>query len=163
MLNEKMLNALNNQIKEELASAYIYLAVAADLEAKNLNGSAQWMKAQYGEEIGHAMKIYGYINRRGGKVVLQTLEAPKKSWDSLLDVFQTAYKHEQYITGCIDKLVKLARELQDNATEAFLQWFVSEQVEEEENTDAVVQKLKMIGDAPHVLYLIDRELGMRKE
>lgn len=121
------------------------------------------MKEQSKEEMNHAMKLYGYINERGGKVELQALGKPQSSWDSPLAAFEAAYQHEQHITGCIDKLIKEARDLGDNATEIFLQWYVSEQVEEEDQTDTIVQKLNMIKGSHNGLYMLDRELSHRGE
>ena len=162
MLEKKMLDALNAQIAEELNSAHLYAAIAADCEAKNLNGAAGWFKAQFKEEQVHAWKIYGYINERGERAVFKGIPEPQAEWKSLLAAYEDALKHEKYISGKIFSLVKLARELSDYSTEVFLQWFVSEQVEEEANADAVVQKLKMIGDSPNGLYMLDRELGARQ-
>jgi ferritin len=161
MIDKKIVDALNVQINEEMASAYIYLAMSADFKSKNLEGFASWMKVQTQEEIVHAMRIYDFLNSRDGKVKLQTINAPQDTWRSPLDAFNTAYKHEQYITGCINKLVKLARDQNDNATELFLGWFVTEQVEEEESTSAVVQKLEMIKDSSTGLFMLDAELGTR--
>jgi ferritin len=162
MIDKKMEDALNVQINEELGSAYIYQAMSADFAEKNRNGMAAWMQSQAGEEMGHARKIYSYILERGGKVELKAIAAPQHSWDSPMAVFEAAYKHEQHITGCIHKLVKLARELDDTATEIFLSWFVTEQVEEEASVDEVVQKLKQVKDAPQALYMLDKELGARQ-
>ena len=163
MLEKKMLDALNEQLYEELNSAYLYAAMAADCEAKNLNGAAAWFKAQFGEEQGHAWKIYGYINEQGHRAVFKGLPEPQTEWKSLLAAFEAALAHEKFISGKIWDLVKLARDLGDYATEQFLQWYVAEQVEEEASADAVVTKLKMVGDAPHVLYMLDKELGARGE
>jgi ferritin len=162
MINAKMEAALNDQIAEELSSAYIYQAMSADFKAANRNGMAAWMQAQAGEEMHHAMKIYGYILERGGKVELKAIPAPQQSWSTPLAAFETAYKHEQHITACIHKLVKLARELDDTASELFLGWYVSEQVEEEASTDEVVQKMKLIGESSQALYMLDKELGARQ-
>lgn len=161
MIDAKMLNALNVQVKEELQSAYIYLAMASDFESKNLKGFTNWMKVQAREEMVHVMKIYDFINSRGGKVVFQGLDAPKEAWDSPLDAFKAAYEHEQFITGCINKLVKLAKDLNDSATEIFLQWFVTEQVEEEESASNVVHQLEFVGDSGTGLFMLDAELGKR--
>ena len=161
-MKDKMIKALNEQIREELASAYLYLAIAADMDAQNLTGAATWMKVQYSEEVGHAMKIYGYINQRDGKVTLETLEAPKGSWKSIAEAFEAALKHEKHITGRIEGLVALARELKDTATEVFLQWFVTEQVEEEENTRTVAEQAKMIGDSVNGTFMLDHHLGERQ-
>jgi len=161
MLSDKMLEALNKQVKEELFSAYLYLSMSGHFESVNLHGFANWMRCQTQEEIVHAMKIFDFINERSGQVALQPLKGPDTSWDSPLAAFEAAYKHECYITGCIGKLVDLAREVGDHATESFLQWFVNEQVEEEASTDEVVQQLKLAGDSGHALLMLDRELGQR--
>ncbi len=160
-LQDKLVDALNVQIKEELASAYLYFAMAADFEFKNRSGISAWLKAQAREEVNHAMRIYEYINDRGGKAVLQALDAPKASWESPAAAFEAALKHEQYISGCIDKLVKLSREVGDNPTDVFLQWFVTEQVEEEKTTGDIVDLLHQVGDSKEALFMVDRELGAR--
>jgi len=162
VISEKMLKALNDQIKEELGSAYLYFAMAADFEAKNLKGFSLWMKSQAGEEMVHAMKFYNFINDRGGKAVLKSLDEPQSEWASPLEAFKAAYKHEQFITDCINNLVALAKEEKDTATEVMLQWFVTEQVEEEASADEVVQKLELMGDSKHGLYMLDKELGARQ-
>ncbi|MHC4520104.1 MAG: ferritin [Planctomycetota bacterium] len=161
MIGKKMEKALNDQINAELYSAYIYLAMAAYFESENLTGSASWMRVQTQEETAHAMKIYDFVNERGGRVTLKAIEQPPKGWKSALEAFEAAYKHEQYITGRINKLVDLAIQEKDHAANAFLQWFVNEQVEEETSVDAVVQNLKMAAEAPGALFMIDRELGQR--
>ncbi len=161
MIDKKIQDALNIQIKEEMQSAYLYLAMAADFESKNLNGFANWMKVQAQEEMVHATKIYDFINSRGGKVLLKSLDAPQDTWSTPLKAFEAAYKHEQYITGCIDKLIALARGQNDNAAEILLHWFVTEQVEEEESASDIVEKLKIIGDAGAGLFMLDAELGKR--
>jgi ferritin len=161
MLSDTMAKALNEQINAELHSAYLYLAMAAHFDAENLAGFAHWMKAQAQEEVGHAMKFYGYVNERGKKVALTAIDGPATEWASPLAAFEAAYKHECMISGRINKLVDLAAGENDHATAGFLQWFVAEQVEEEASTDEVVQKLKMIGDRPHALYMLDRELARR--
>ncbi|WP_456367616.1 ferritin [Thermococcus sp.] len=162
MLSEKMLKALNEQLNKELFSAYFYLAVASYFKAQNLDGFASWMEAQAEEELGHAMKFYDYIFDRGGKVELERLEKPKGEFESPLKAFEAVYLHEVGVTQSIFKLVKLAREENDYATEQFLQWFVEEQVEEEATTKAIVDKLKLIGDHPQGIFMLDRELGARK-
>jgi ferritin len=161
MIGKKMEKALNDQINEELYSAYIYLAMAAYFESENLTGCASWMRVQTQEETAHAMKIYDFVNERGGRVTLKAIEQPPKGWKSALEAFEAAYAHEQHITGRINKLVDLAIQEKDHATNAFLQWFVNEQVEEETSVDAVVQNLKMAAKAPGALFMIDRELGRR--
>jgi len=161
MIGKKMEKALNDQINAELYSAYIYLAMAAYFESENLAGMAAWMRAQTQEETVHAMKMFDFVNERGGRVTLKAIEQPAKGWKSALEAFEAAYKHEQYVTGRINKLVDLAIQEKDHATNAFLQWFVNEQVEEETSVDAVVQTLKMAANAPGALFMIDRELGRR--
>ena len=161
MLSDTMLKALNKQITEEVASAYIYQAMSADCKSKNFEGAAAWFAMQTQEELAHAQKIYDFIYERGGKVTLEAIPAPPATWDSLTACFEHAYKHETYITSCIHKLAKQARDEDDFASENMLQWFVNEQVEEEATADEIVQKLKMIGDSKPHLYMFDKELGSR--
>lgn len=161
MLKEKIQDALNAQINAELASAYIYMAMAAYFESKDLPGYAHWMGIQVQEELFHVQKFYQYVNERDGRVTLGAIEAPPKEWASPLAAFEAAYKHEQYISGRIHDLVHLARAEKDAATENFLQWFVSEQVEEEANTKAAVGRLKIVGDNGYGLLMIDGELATR--
>jgi ferritin len=161
MINNKIEKALNGQLKEELYSAYLYLSMSAWFETKNLKGFANWMKVQNQEEQMHAMKIFDYLNERGGKVILQKIDEPPYEWKNPLDAFGAAYKHEQHITGCINDLVHIAMEEKDRATQVFLDWFVNEQVEEEATADDIVQQLKLIGDSGQGLFMVDRELGTR--
>ncbi len=161
MLSEKMLKALNQQINAELYSSYLYLSMSAYFQSTNLGGFANWMRAQTQEELTHAMKIYDYVKERGNRVVLKQVEEPPSEWSSPLAAFQQAYQHEQKVTGMINKLVNLAVEESDHASNIFLQWFVSEQVEEEASADEVVQRLKLMGDAGGGMFMIDRELGQR--
>jgi ferritin len=162
MLSEKMQEALNAQLNAELYSSYLYLAMAAYFEASNLPGFGRWMKVQGREEMAHGMKFYEHINDRRGRVALRAVEAPPLEWKSPLAAFEDAYKHEQKVTGLIANLVKVAASENDVAAGIFLQWFVTEQVEEEKSADEVVQKLKRIGDSPQGLLLLDRELGQRQ-
>jgi ferritin len=161
MIGKKMEKALNDQINAELYSAYLYLAMAAYFESGNLPGFAAWMRAQTQEETMHAMKIYDFINERGGRVTLKAIDEPQKQWKGALAAFEAAYKHEQLVTGRINKLVDLAIQEKDHATNAFLQWFVNEQVEEETSVDSIVQNLKMAEKAPGAMFMMDRELGQR--
>jgi len=163
MTDGKMIDALNKQIGEELFSAYLYLAMSADFEAKSLPGFAGWMRAQAEEEIEHAMRIFAYINDRGGRAVMEAIGKPQTEWKSPLDAFQAAYDHERHISKCIDDLVTQARAAGDFATESFLKWFVDEQVEEEKSADEIVQKLKMFSDSSESIYLLDKELGKREK
>lgn len=161
MINEKMEKALNDQINEELYSSYLYLAMSAWFDSVNLTGFAHWMRIQSKEETGHAMKIFAYIHERGGKVNLKAIAEPAKEWNSPLAVFEDAYKHERHITDRINNLVDKAAKEKDYAANAFLQWFITEQVEEEASADDIVQKLKMIGDSKNGLFMLDRALASR--
>jgi ferritin len=161
MLKEKVQSALTEQLNWELYSSYLYLSMSAYFLSINLAGFANWMRVQTQEELVHAMKFYDFINERGGRVMLQGVEAPPTEWSSPLDVFENAYKHEQKVTERINDLVNLALGEGDHATNIFLQWFVTEQVEEEASADEVVQKLKLVGDAGDGLFLLDREMGQR--
>ncbi|HRY30335.1 MAG TPA: ferritin [Elusimicrobiota bacterium] len=161
MLNRKIQEEFNKQINEELASAYIYLSMAAYFESQNLKGMAGWMRVQAKEEQEHAMKFYGFINERGGRVQLESIAGPKTDWKSPLSAFEDAHKHEIHITGRINGLLELARKERDSAAEIFLHWFVSEQVEEESNVTEIVAKLKMIGESSSGLLYLDKELGKR--
>ena len=161
MLSEKIQKALNEQITKEYYSAYLYLSMAAYFETLNLTGFAQWMRVQTQEELTHGMKIYDHINERGGKVVLEAIEKPETDWASPLAAFEAAYAHEQLITECINTLVTMARNENDHASDIFLQWFVTEQVEEEQSTGNIAQQLKLVGDSPDALLMTDREAGTR--
>ncbi len=161
MIAQKMEQALNKQINAELYSGYLYLAMSAHFESTNLPGFANWMRVQAQEELEHALKMYAYVNEREGRVILDAIEAPPSEWDSPLAVFQAVYEHEQKVTGLINDLVSLAVDEKDHATQIFLQWFVTEQIEEEASASAVVEKLKLVGDAPQGLFMMDRELGAR--
>jgi ferritin len=161
MLNNDMEKALNAQVNAEMYSAYLYLSMSAYFQSKSLGGFAGWMRVQAQEEMVHAMKLYDFINERGGRVILEPIEAPQTAWDSPLATFEAVYEHEQKVTGLINDLVELALEKHDHATHIFLQWFVSEQVEEEDSANDVVEKIKLIGDAKGGLFMLDRELGQR--
>lgn len=161
MINKKIEDALNGQMVAETYSGYIYLAMAADFDAQNMKGFGRWMKAQALEELFHAMKIYDYINDRGGRAVCGAVDAPPANWKSPLDAFKAAYEHEVKVTGMINDLVDLARSQNDKATENFLQWYVNEQVEEEAQTDEIVKNLEKIKDHPAALFMYDARLGER--
>lgn len=162
MIKDKMVNALNKQINEELYSAYLYASMRAYFESINLKGFAQWMKIQVQEELYHARKIENYIYERGGRVELHEIKSPPKEWKSPLDAFEAVYKHECHITECIHKLAELAEKEGDRAVRLFLDWFINEQVEEEATADEIVQKLKMIQDSPGGIYWIDKDLSQRQ-
>ena len=161
MLTEKMQTALNGQLNAELYSSYLYLSMNAYFKSVNLDGFANWMYYQAQEELEHSLKFYDFVIQRGGKVVLAQIEAPTTEWDSPMAVFEVTLAHEQKVTGLINDLVEIANEERDHATNIFLQWFVSEQVEEEESVGGVLEQLKLMGDAKGGLFMIDRELAKR--
>ncbi|MDA3840210.1 MAG: ferritin [Patescibacteria group bacterium] len=161
MLNNRIEKELNEQINAEYWSAYFYLSMAAYLENKNLSGIANWMKIQYQEEISHVMKFFNYVNERGGRVLLKPIDAVKTEWKDEIEIFEDTLKHEQKVTGLINNLVDISFEEKDHATYNMLQWFVSEQVEEEANVDRILQQLKMMEGNKHGLLMLDRELQQR--
>ena len=162
MFTEEIQQAMNDQIQHEVESAYIYLSMAAYFDAENFPGFAQWMKIQYEEEMAHAFRFYDYINDRGGRVKLQPVDQPPIEFDSPLAAFQAALEHEQKITADIDRLYALAVDEKDYPSQTFLQWFIDEQVEEEQHVGEVVENLKMVGDTSHAILMLDRELGQRQ-
>lgn len=162
MLGKAVQDAMNEQIKNELYSAYQYLSMAAYCESANLPGFAQWMRTQAREETEHAMKFYDFILDRNGRVELRAIEGPVVEFGSPLEVFERALEHEQKVTAMINDLYALAIEENDYASQTFLQWFVTEQIEEEKNAGDVVETLKMVGDRSEALFLLDRELGQRR-
>jgi ferritin len=161
MLSEKMIAALNGQINKEMYSAYLYMDMSAHCTYEGLDGFANWFMVQYNEEISHAMKIYDYVNDQGGKVVLEAIEKPPESFGTPLEMFEATLNHEQFITKSIYDLVTLANEEKDYATQIFLQWFVTEQIEEEANDNELIAKLKLIGEDGNGLYMLDKELLTR--
>lgn len=160
-LSDTMAAAINDQIKAEFDSAYIYLAMSAYFEDAGLAGMAHWMKKQYKEEVEHAEKFIDYLYERGARVIVPEIAKPKETYNDALDVFRTAYNHEQYVTSRIYKLVDMAVAEKDYATQSMLKWFVDEQVEEEDNTGGIVAKLEFLGDDKHSVYIVDRELAAR--
>ncbi len=161
MANSKMLTALNEQIKYEYYSSYMYLAMSAYFAEKGLNGFAHWMKMQADEEMLHVNKFYDYVLARGGKITLFAIDQPPTDWKSPLHVFEEGLKHEQFVTERISKLMDLAVSAKDHAAHMFLQWFINEQVEEEENFGNIINSLKLIKGEGHGVLLLDRELGVR--
>ena len=161
MISEKMQEAINGQLNAELYSSYLYLSMNAYFKSINLDGFANWMHYQAQEELTHAMKFYDFINQRGGRVNLLQIEAPPAQWNSPQAVFEATLEHEQKVTGLINELVELALSEHDHASNIFLQWFVSEQVEEEESVTGVLEQLKLMGEAKGGLFMIDRELAKR--
>jgi ferritin len=161
MLSDKMQQAFNDQIQAELYSSYLYLSMSAWFESINLPGHAKWLQVQAQEELMHAMKFYAHVHERLGRVTLQAIDEPPADFDSPLAAFEAAFKHEQMITGRINNLMDMAIEEHDHAARSLLQWFVDEQVEEEASADEVVQKLKVVGDKPGLLFQFDSVMGRR--
>ncbi len=161
MINKTVEAAINEQIKHELYSAHLYLSMSAWAEANNLGGAAHWLRAQFGEEQGHAMKFYKYIVEQGGRVVVGGLAQPPAEWTSLLDLFQQVLDHEKKITALVTKLYEVALAEKDYATQFLLQWFINEQVEEEKNVAGVIEAIKMVGHSGTALYMVDRQLAAR--
>jgi len=161
MISKTMEDALNKQVNREYYSAYLYLAMSAYFESANLKGFAKWMRVQAKEEQSHGDKILDYLMARSGKVTLGAIEAPKAKWASAGKVFEEVYAHEQKVTGMIHALVDLAIKEKDHATFEMLQWFVKEQVEEEEHSLAILEQIKIVGDVPGHLFYLDHQLGKR--
>jgi ferritin len=161
MIGKKMQDALNGQVTAEFYSAHLYLSMSAYLESIDLPGFANWMRIQYQEETAHAEKILDYVIERDGRSIVDGFDSPPVEWKSVLDIFESAYAHEQKVTGLINDLVDIALSEKDHATHIFLQWFVNEQVEEEASVKTIVQQLKLLGDSRAGLFQMDRELGQR--
>ncbi len=160
-MNKRVEEAFNEQINEELFSSYVYLAMAAHFETRNLEGFTSWMKLQAQEELQHAMRLFDHINRRGGRVVLKAIGEPPLDFGSPVEVFEKALAHEEHISACIHRLYGIAVEEKDYPAQMELQWFIDEQVEEEENAGRVVDLLKMAGDSQSALLMLDREMAQR--
>jgi ferritin len=161
MLKKKVETALNDQLNKELYSGYLYLSMAAYFESINLAGFANWMRVQAQEELVHAMKFYDFISEREGRVMLKAVAGPETQWKSPRDVFEQTYKHEILVTKYIHKLVDIAEAEGDHATKTFLDWFVTEQVEEEASASTVLENVKLVEKAPGGLFMLDRELAQR--
>ena len=161
MFSKTMQDAINEQINKELYSAYLYLSMSAYCESANLPGAAHWLRAQATEEQGHAMKFFGYIHDRGGRVTLKAIAQPPAEYASLLDLFEQVLEHERLVTSLIHRLYETAVKENDYSSQVLLQWFITEQVEEEKNAGLVVEQLKMIGTQGTPLFMMDRQLGAR--
>ena len=161
MIKQTLQDAINEQINKEIFSEYYYLSMVAYFESEDLPGFAQFFKVQVEEERFHGMKFFDYLNERGGKVILKGIENPKTDFDSPLQVFELAYKHEQYVTELINNLMDIAIKENDHALQSFLQWFIDEQVEEEASMSKYVNQLKRMNGNGHGIIMIDRELAQR--
>jgi ferritin len=161
-LSKKMEVAINEQINAEFYSAYLYFSMALYFEGSDLKGFAKWMHAQAHEEWAHGKRLVDLMLERGSSPSLKAIAKPTASWRSPLSVFMDSYKHEQKVTAMINKLYGLAKKENDHATEIALQWFISEQVEEEASVSEIVERLKLAGDKGHALLIVDKELAMRE-
>jgi len=161
MITQDMQQKLNGQLNAELYSSYLYLSMSAYFESSDLDGFANWMRVQAREELMHAMKFFDFINSRGGQVALQPIAGPPTDWQSAADAFEEVYRHEQKVTGLINALTSSAVAESDHATNSFLQWFVNEQVEEEESANRVLRNLRLVGSDGAGLLMLDRELSQR--
>lgn len=161
MLSKAVHEAMNDQVRSEISSAYIYLAMSAFCESENLPGFAKWLRLQWEEELSHAMKLYDFLHERGGIVTLQAIEKPVAKWKSPLDVFEAVLAHEQKVTASITRVYEIAVKEKDYATQIELQWFIKEQVEEEKHATEIIELMKMAGTSGPSLLMLDRQLGMR--
>lgn len=160
-VSAKMQDAINDQIKAELDSAYLYLAMSAHLDGQNLKGFAHWLRMQWQEETQHALKFYDFLLQRDCRVELKALDTPSFDAETPLEVFELVLKHEQYITARIHELYSLSVEEGDYASQPLLQWFLTEQLEEEESARTILDDLRLVGNKGPSLFLLDRELGER--
>lgn len=161
MISETLQKAINEQIKYELYSAYMYLAMSADCSDRNLNGFASWLRMQSREEVEHAMRFYDFLIERGGRVELHEIERPPFEYGSPLEIMERSLEHERFVTSRINELYDLAHQEQDRPAQVMLQWFVTEQVEEEASIDDIVQRMKIFGAEGAALFMLDRDLGAR--
>jgi ferritin len=161
VLSKQIQDAINDQIKAEMDSAYTYLSMAAYLESVSLPGFGRWMRVQYEEEVAHALRLFDYVHERGGRVTLDAIGRPPSGFKSVLDVFQETLKHERKVTALINKLYEMAGKESDFATQVELQWFVKEQVEEEKSVTVILDQLKMVGTQGVPLLMMDRQLAQR--
>lgn len=162
MIGKPMQDAMNEQINKELFSSYLYLSMAAYFEDKNLAGFAHWMRMQADEEREHAMKFYDFILERGGRVMLKGIDAPKTDWSSSLEVAEEVAAHEAMVTASIYSLYEIALQEKDYPAQVMLQWFISEQVEEEKNAAEIVANLKLIEDRGTAVLMLDHRLAKRQ-
>ena len=161
MISERMAAELNKQINAELYSSYLYLSMSAWCDNAGYRGFSSWMRVQAEEEYAHAMKFYDYMLDVGGKIALDTIEKPQTEWDSPYELFEAVKEHELYVTKLINDLVAVAIEEKDYATNIFLQWFVTEQIEEVATASEIIDKFRMIGKNKESFYFLDKELGER--
>jgi ferritin len=161
MITKKMEKALNAQINKEFYSAYLYLAMSAYCNKINMPGSEHWFRIQYDEEVIHMTKLFDYVMQHGGEARLLKIDEPPMDFVSVLGAFEASQKHERFVTESINELLNVAVEEKDHATQVFLQWFITEQVEEEANVKEIVDRLRMIGNNGAALMMIDDKLSLR--
>tara|TARA_Y100000031_G_C8117403_1_gene336561 strand:+ start:346 stop:861 length:516 start_codon:yes stop_codon:yes gene_type:complete len=161
MISKKMVDEINEQINKEIYSGYLYLSMAAYATSIGLNGFANWFFVQMKEEMIHSQKFYDYLNQQGGRVALKAIDQPPKDFSNVRDLFQQTLDHERLVTKRINNLIKLAKKENDNATDTFLQWFVTEQVEEEASPTEVLQRLDIVGKDGNGILTIDSQLATR--
>ncbi len=161
MLSDEVGDAINNQIKNEYYSSYLYLSMAAHCETINMQGFASWLRQQSQEELAHAMRLFDFVIDREGRVVLHAIDKPPVDFGSLVEMFQSVYEHEREVTGMINSLYELAINENDHATTVELQWFIREQVEEEKSAKDILDKLELAGDSSSALLILDRQLADR--
>lgn len=161
MISEKMIKSINYQINREMYSAYLYLGMSSYATDIGLSGVANWFDVQVQEELSHAKKMYDYVTQQGGRVKLEAIEEPPQDFSSVLDLFEKTLEHEKVVTSLINDLVSQAIDEKDRATEIFLQWFVTEQVEEEANATELVQKFKLVGKEGNGILMLDKDLSSR--
>jgi ferritin len=162
-MDKKLLKEMNVQVNKEMYSGYLYLAMAAHFEAKNLQGFAHWMRLQAEEELEHGMKFFDFLNEVGEVVELEAIDKPDNKFGSPVEIFKQVLEHEQFVTGRIHLLYKLAVEAGEYPSQVFLQWFVNEQVEEEANATQILEQLKMVDNSANGLLMLDRALAQRSE
>ena len=161
MISKKMEKAFNDQINAEMYSAYLYLSMHAYVETLGLKGFSNWMYVQTQEEMAHAMGLYNYVLTRGGKIDLGAIEKPQGSWNNIVDVVKAVLEHERKVTGLINGLVDVAEAEKDRAAIGFLDWYLKEQVEEEDNVETILTRLNLIGSDVNALLNYDKELAAR--
>jgi len=161
MFTKAVHEALNDQVRSEISSAYLYLSMSSFCESENLPGLAKWLRVQWEEELAHAMKLFDFVNERGGQLTLQAIDKPQSKWKSPLDVFESVLAHEQKVTASINKVYEVAIKEKDYPTQVELQWFIKEQVEEERHAGEIVQLMKLAGTSGPSLLMLDRQLGAR--
>jgi len=161
-MNKKIEDILNRQFNNEYYSSYLYLSMAAFFDSLNFEGFSHWMKKQAGEEMVHAMKLFDFVQERNGRMILTAVKAPETNWKSPLDAFENALAHEKLVTSQINKIFELSKTEKDYPTEVFIQWFIKEQVEEEDTALKIVEKLKMIKDSKQGLLMFDNVLAKRE-